>query len=338
MMQRSQFLDVIYTHTEGEPTCIVHSGIPYPHGLDILGKRQYLIDNFDHIRTALMREPRGHNDMFGVFLTPPSQPGMDAGMLWIDGERFVEMCGHGTIALAMVMVSHGMVAKAEEPTTWIDFETPAGPVKAEVRCENGAALWTRFQNVPAFVLAQDVTIELPGYGALTADISFGGNFFAVVKWPDKERPIGPENGKLLAEMGCLVKDQINAKMTVRHPVEKHIKGLHFCTFWQEGTRPDSLYRNVHVFSDGKLDRSPGGTGTSMMMATFEARGKMKIGDTIKSEGLLGSGQFEGCLIGETTVGNHRAVVPTVKGTAKVTGYAKWLLDPDDPVGQGFVVR
>lgn len=338
MMQNCHFLDVIYTHTEGEPTCIIHSGIPYPHGLDILGKRQFLIDNFDHVRTALMQEPRGHHDMFGVFLTPPSEPGMDAGMLWIDGERFVEMCGHGTIALGMVMASHGMVPKVEEPSTWINFETPAGPVKAEVHCKNGTAQWTRFQNVPAFVYAQDVPIELPGYGALTADISFGGNFFAVVRWPDSNRPIGPENGKLLQEMGLLVKDQINAKMTVQHPVEKHIQGLHFCTFWQDGDRPDSLYKNVHVFSDGKLDRSPGGTGTSMMMATFEARGKMKIGDTIKSEGLLGSGQFEGSLIGETTVGDKRAVIPTVKGTAKVTGYAKWLLDPNDPVGQGFVIR
>ncbi len=238
----------------------------------------------------------------------------------------------------MVMVSHGMVAKPTEPSTFINFETPAGPVRAEVHSENGAAQWTRFQNVPAFVFAQDVPIELPGYGALKADISFGGNFFAVVKWPDTERPIGPENGKLLSEMGCLVKDQINARMNVQHPVEKHIQGLHFCTFWQEGDRADSLYKNVHVFSDGKLDRSPGGTGTSMMMATFEARGKMKIGDTIKSEGLLGSGQFEGSLIGETTIGNHRAVIPMVKGTAKVTGYAKWLIDPDDPVGEGFVIR
>ena len=268
MMQQTNFLDVIYTHTEGEPTCIIHSGIPYPHGLDILGKRNFLINNFDYVRTALMQEPRGHHDMFGVFLTPPSQPGMDAGMLWIDGERFVEMCGHGTIALAMVMVSHRMVNGIEEPTTWINFETPAGPVKAEVQTRNGVAEWTRFQNVPAFVLAQDVPINLPGFGALKADISFGGNFFAVVKWPDADRPIVPENGKYLSEMGELVKQQINEKMTIQHPIEKHIQGLHFCTFWQAPERPDSLYRNVHVFSDGKLDRSPGGTGTSMMMATF----------------------------------------------------------------------
>lgn len=338
MMNHSNFLDVIYTHTEGEPTCIIHSGIPYPHGLDILGKRQYLMDNYDHVRTSLMCEPRGHHAMFGVFVTPPSGPDTDAGMIWIDSERYVDMCGHGTIALSMVMVSHRLVRTVEMPQTWITFETPAGLVKSEVYSSHGVVEWARFENVPAFVLAQDIPIELPNLGTAFADISFGGNFFAVVKWPDKERPIAPENGSYLSEMGELVKKQINEKIDIQHPIKKHIQGLHFCTFWQEPSRPDSLYRNVHVFSDGKLDRSPGGTGTSMMMATFEARGKIKVGQTIKSEGLLGSGQFEGCLIGETRVGNQRAVIPTVKGTAKVTGYAKWLLDPEDPVGQGFVIR
>ena len=336
-MNNTHYLDVIYTHTEGEPTCIVHSGIPYPHGLDILGKRQFLMDNFDYVRTSLMREPRGHQDMFGVFLTPPSGPDSDAGMLWMDGERFVEMCGHGTIALSMAMVAHRLVEPVEMPTTTIRFETPAGLVTSEVKTDGKTVEWCRFQNVPAFVYAQDVPVTLPGYGDLMADVSFGGNFFAVVKWPDGERTIAPENGSLLSEMGMLVKQQVNEKMKVVHPTHGHIQGVHFCTFWQEPDHADSLYRNVHVFSDGKLDRSPGGTGTSMMMATFEARGKMKIGQTIYSEGLLGSGRFEGCLLEETKVGDLRAVVPTVKGTAKIIGYAKWLLDPDDPVGKGFVI-
>lgn len=338
MIRNSQFIDVIYTHTEGEPTGIIHGGIPYPYGLDILGKRQFLMDNFDHVRTSIMREPRGHNDMFGVFLTPPSGPDTDGGMLWMDGERFVEMCGHGTIALGMVMVSHGLIRKVTEPITTIRLETPVGLVTLEVKSDGDKAEWTRFQNVPAFVLEKDIPVTLPGYGEVKADIAFGGNFFAVIEWPDKDRPIGPENGALLSKLGVDVMAQINAKMDVRHPTQSHVQGLHFCTFWQLPTRPDSLYRNVHVFSDGKLDRSPGGTGTSMMMAYFEARGKMAVGQTIKSEGLLGSGQFEGCLIGETKIGNIRAVIPTVKGTAKIVGYAKWLLDPEDPVGKGFVVR
>ncbi|SFH21710.1 proline racemase [Sulfitobacter dubius] len=337
MMTNNRFVDVIYTHTDGEPTCIIHGGIPYPHGLSVTEKRQFIRDNYNFVRTALLREPRGHHDMVGVFVTPPSSSDYDAGMLWCDGDDFMEMCGHGTIALSMALVSHGLVHDAGGDVTKIRFETPAGDVTSEVGRENGQIAWTKFQNVPAFVLEQDVPITLPGYGELKADITFGGNFFAVVKWPDGERPIGPQNGKLLSEMGVLVKDQINAKMKIQHPTEKHIQGLNFTTFWQEPDHADSLYRNVHVFSDGKLDRSPGGTGTSMMMAMFEARGQMKIGQTIKSEGLLGQGRFEGQLLGETMLGNQRAVIPTVKGTAKVIGYAKWLIDETDPVGRGFTI-
>ena len=337
-MLNTHFIDVIYTHTEGEPTCIIHSGIPYPPGLDILQKRKFLQDNYDYVRTSLMREPRGHQDMFGVFLTPPHEADTDAGMLWIDGERFVEMCGHGTIALSMVLISHRLVRKIEQPVSIIRYETPVGRVTAEVKCSDGQVEWTRFENVPAFVLEQDIPITLPGYGELKADISFGGNFFAQIRWPDKEKPICPDNGRLLSEMGQLVKKQINERMMIQHPTKPDTKGLHFCTFWHDPDRPDSLYKNVHVFSDGKLDRSPGGTGTSAMMAMFEARGKLKMGQLIKSEGLLGSGQFEGRLIRETTIGSRRAVVPTVQGTASVIGYAKWILDQRDPVSNGFVIR
>ena len=337
-MLNTHFIDVIYTHTEGEPTCVIHSGIHYPPGLDILQKRKFLQDNYDYVRTSLMREPRGHQDMFGVFLTPPHEPDTDAGMLWIDGERFVEMCGHGTIALSMVLISHRLVRKIEQPISIIRYETPVGRVTAEVKCSDGRVEWTRFENVPAFVLEQDIPITLPGYGELKADISFGGNFFAQIRWPDEEKPICPDNGRLLSEMGQLVKKQINARMMVQHPTKSDTKGLHFCTFWHDPDRPDSLYKNVHVFSDGKLDRSPGGTGTSAMMAMFEARGKLKMGQLIKSEGLLGSGQFEGRLVRETTIGSRRAVVPTVQGTASVIGYAKWLLDQRDPVSNGFVIR
>ncbi|RKF13602.1 proline racemase [Roseovarius spongiae] len=337
MMTPNRFIDVIYTHTDGEPTCIIPGGIPYPHGLDIVGKRDFIRENYDYIRTALIREPRGHHDMVGVFVTPPSGPDFDAGMLWCDGDDFMEMCGHGTIALSMAMVAHGMVHDDGGDEVMIRFETPPGPVTSQVGRENGQIAWTRFQNVPAFVLEQDVPVTLPEVGEVKADIAFGGNFFSVVKWPYEDRPIGPDNARMLSELGISVKDQINAKMDVVHPANPAIRGLNFTTFWQDPDHADSLYRNVHVFSDGKLDRSPGGTGTSMMMAVFEARGKMKIGQKIKSEGLLGMGRFEGELLEETTVGGLRAVVPTVKGTAKVTGYAKWLIDETDPVGRGFVV-
>ena len=335
-MQRAQYVDVIYTQTEGEPTCIVHSGIIYPPGTDILGKRRFLEENYDWLRRSLMREPRGHGDMFGVFLTPPSTPDTHGGMIWIDGDRFVDMCGHGTIALSMAMVAGGMVA-SPEPLTEIRFETTAGRVTAEVASSGRQVEWSRFENVPAFVEAQDIPVELPGYGEFMADLSFGGNYFGQIRLDHPDLRICPENGTRLSELGLIARRQLAEKIAVEHPVQSHIQGLNFVTFHHQPERPDSLYRCVHVFSDGKMDRSPGGTGTCAMMAMFEARGDIAIGQPIRSEGLLGSGQFEGCLTGETRVGDRRAVVPTVKGTANIIGYAKWLMDPDDPLSEGFVI-
>jgi len=197
--------------------------------------------------------------------------------------------------------------------------------------------WCRFENVPAFVAERDVPIELPGYGALKADISFGGNYFAQVDWRGRTPMIAPENGSFFSTLGQLVKQQINAKVKLRHPVLSHLTELNYITFYQEPTLPGARYKCVHVFSAGQLDRSPGGTGTCAMMALYEARGDLKLGEPLLSEGLLGSGTFEGCLIRETTIGGRRALVPTIKGKANLTGYAKWVFDPDDPVSAGFLV-
>ncbi|MCE8039540.1 proline racemase family protein [Halomonas sp. MCCC 1A11062] len=338
-MNNQQFLDVIYTHTEGEPTCIVHGGIPYPFGGNILDKRHYLQQHHDHVRTSLMREPRGHQHMFGVFLTPPSDADHDAGMLWIDGEQFVDMCGHGTIALSMAMVAHRLAPPPrEDGLTRIRFETTAGTVVSEVKADADKVHWTRFENVPAFVMEQDIPVEVPGLGTLKADLVFGGNFFAIIRVPSDKQPICPENGSYFSHAGQAVKAELNARMEIRHPTHPHINGLNFVTFWHEGSQSDSLYRNVHVFSDGKLDRSPGGTGTSAMMAMFHARNELEVGRPIHSEGLLGSGRFTGEILGETEVGGYRAIRPSVQGTAELIGYAKWLIDARDPVGRGFVIR
>ena len=336
-MLKSNFLDVTYTHTEGEPTCIIHSGVDYPLNGDILAKRRFLESDYDWLRQALMCEPRGHQHMFGVFVAPPSSPEFDAGMIWIDGHRWHDMCGHGTIALGMAMVANGLVPEGPDGRTTIRFETTAGPVTAEVASNDIRVEWTRFENVPAYVEAQDIPIDLPDLGTLSADLAFGGNYFTTIELPGNAPRIGPDTGAFYAELGLIAKKQINEKLKVRHPTKGHISHLDFVTFWHEPTRPTSLYRNVHVFSDGKCDRSPGGTGTSAMMAMFEARGRIKIGQPIQSEGLLGSGTFEGCLLRETKLGEHRAVVPTVKGKANILGYAKWLMDRDDPVGAGFTI-
>jgi len=336
-MQIKPALDVIYTHTEGEPTCIVSSGIIYPPGSSILEKRAFLEKNYDWLRTALMREPRGHRDMFGVFLTPPSEPGSDAGMIWMDGTQYSHMCGHGTIALSMAMVALGLVPKGPNGRTTIRFETTAGPVVSEVANEGDKVLWTRFENVPAYVAEKDIPLDVPGLGRVKADLVWGGNYFGIIDIRETGLKISPENGRRLSEAGVTAREMLRDKVKVQHPTAAHITNLNFVTLWHDPTIAGAFYKNVHVFSAGQLDRSPGGTGTSAMMAMFHARGKLKLNQPIRSEGLLGTGTFEGCLIGETMLGNTRAVRPTVKGTASLLGTARWQIDREDPVQLGFLV-
>ncbi|VFR17079.1 Proline racemase [plant metagenome] len=337
-MRKQDAFDVIYTHTEGEPLCIIHSGIPYPAGSSILEKRRFLKENYDWLREALMREPRGHKDMFGVFLTPPSSPDYDAGLIYIDGTEYSHMCGHGTIAVSMAMVANGLVRRGENGITRIRFETTAGLVVSEVASEGDTVLWTRFENVPAYVAEQDIPVTVPGYGELKADIAWGGNYFGIVDLTDCALRISPDNGTELSRLGLAVRDQLNAKIRLQHPTQAHVTDLNFITFWHPATIEGAFYKNVHVFSAGQLDRSPGGTGTSAMMAMFEARGKLGMNQPILSEGLLGSGTFEGCLLGEVDLGGKRAVRPTVKGTASILGTARWVIDRDDPVGAGFLIH
>lgn len=336
-MKFQDTFDVIYTHTEGEPLCIVHSGIPYPANSTILEKKQFIEANYDWLRLGLMREPRGHKDMVGVFVTPPSSPEFDAGLIYIDATQYQYMCGHGTIAIAMAMVSLGMVRRNETGSTIIRFETLAGPVTAEVGTDGDKALWTRFENVPAYVAATDITVDLPDLGELKADIIYGGNYFAAIDLRGTNLRIAPENGKALIHYGILARDQLREKLQIQHPSMSHVNNMGFVTFWHEPTLPGALYKNVHVFGIGQLDRSPGGTATSAMMALFESKGQLGFNQPILTEGLLGSGTFEGCLLGETQLNGVRAVRPTIKGTASILGTARWTFDRDDVVGKGFIV-
>ncbi len=234
------------------------------------------------------------------------------------------------------MVACGLIPSTGELAA-IRFESTAGLVTAQVKSAGDSVEWCRFENVPAFVAERDVPIELPRYGQLKADVSFGGNYFAQIDWSGKQPRIAPENGSALAALGVAARKQLNEKLKLRHPTQNHITELNYLTFYHEPTLPHALYKCVHVFSAGQLDRSPGGTGTCAMMALLEARGRIALNQPIRVEGLLGSGTFEGCLVGETRLGDQRAVIPTIKGRANIIGYAKWVFDPDDPIGAGFVV-
>ncbi|MGD9922108.1 MAG: proline racemase family protein [Pseudorhodoplanes sp.] len=271
-MRKARHIDAVYTQTEGEATCFILGGVWFPPGLDVVGKRRYAETHYHGIRNAIMREPRGHNDLYGAIVAPAHDEGGHAAPLWMDGEGFADMCGHGTIALATVLTASGVVKSSDDPVTKVHIETVAGPIVAEVHSSGDEVDWCRFQNVPAYLAARDILVELPEIGTLRVDIAFGGVFFALVEWTRNEPKIGPDNASYFGRLGTLVKQAINAKFRAEHPVNKQLCGLDMVTFYHEAGRPDALYRCVHTYRNGKTDRSPGGTGTSAMMAMLEGRG------------------------------------------------------------------
>ena len=192
--------------------------------------------------------------MFGVFLTPPSQPDYDAGLIWIDGTQYSHMCGHGTIAVSMAMVARGMVTKGDIDRTVVRFETTAGAVVSEVAHDEDRVLWCRFENVPAYVAAQDITLDVPGLGQVTADIAWGGNYFGIIDLRGRGLEIEPANAGKLSSIGVAARDMLREKVRLQHPTLGHVTNLNFVTLWHEGRLPGALYKNVHVFSAGQLDR------------------------------------------------------------------------------------
>ncbi len=335
-MKRATFVDAVYTQTEGETTCIINGQFHFPGGTTLLEKREHFKKRFDWVRHAILNEPRGHNDLFGALIVPTSTPDADVGIIWLDGDGYGDMCGHGTIATSMVLTAFDLTP-LDAGTNRIRIETPAGIVVSEVEVEGDEAKWCRFENVPAYLAMRDIPVQLPDIGEVLADISFGGNYFVNIDLPEDYCRIGPENGARLAKLGVIAKQQINEKITLQHPTKPHITEIDLVTFYQKPTRPEAFYRCVHTYRQGKMDRSPGGTGTSAMLAMLEAKGRIKIGQPILAEGLLGSGTFEGCIVRETTIGEHRAVVPTIKGRSTLIGFTKWHLDPHDEVGKGYVI-
>ncbi len=335
-MKQAAYIDATYTQTEGETTCIINGQFQFPAGLDLLGKREHFKEHYDWVRGAIIREPRGHSDQFGAVIVPSSTPEADIGIIWIDSVGYGDMCGHGTIATSMLLASNNL-APRQNGETELRIENPAGIVTSTVGIEDGEVKWARFRNVPGFLAQKDIKVDVPDVGEMSVDIAFGGNYFMTVALDPAICRIGPENAGKLARMGNSIKRQINEKITMIHPIKSNVTEIDLVTFYQRPQDGSADYRWVHAFRDGALDRSPGGTGMSAMLAMLEARGEVKLGQTIHAQGLLGTGTFEGKLVEETTVGNYRAVVPTVKGRSTLIGFAKWYLDPMDQNGRGYHV-
>jgi proline racemase len=330
---------VVDSHTEGMPTRVVTSGVATLPGANMLERRAAFESRHDHLRTFLMYEPRGHAAMSGAILQPPTRPDADVAVLFIEVSGCLAMCGHGTIGVATVLVEERLV-EVTEPVTRVRLEVPAGLVVADVEVEDGHARAVTITNVPSFVHATDVALDVPGLGPLVVDVAFGGNFYAIVPAERLGIALEPAREQDLIRAGLAVIAAADTQVAPVHPEDDRIHGIEHLIV--TGPGDDGAVgggpvdgRSATVIHPGWIDRSPCGTGTSARMALLHHRGDLPL-DTPYVHASFIDSRFEGRLIGATTVGPHPAVVPTVRGRAWVTGRAEFVLDPTDPFPAGFL--
>jgi proline racemase len=326
-------ITTIDAHAAGEPLRVVTGGIPPIPGDTILAKRRYARENLDHLRRALMFEPRGHADMYGCLLTEPVTPDGDLGVLFMHNEGYSTMCGHGVIALVTVLLETGML----DPRDLIRLDTPAGRVTARANFDGRRVRSVAFENVPSFAYKVDQTVEVPGIGEVRYDVGFGGAFYAYCKAEDLGVRVVPEEFRKLIEAGMAVKRAVMASLKIKHPFEEDLGFLYGTIIDSEPNTEGANSRNVCIFAEGEVDRSPTGTGVSGRVALEHAKGRLAVGEPFVIESLIGT-RFTGRVVRETMFGEYAAVIPEVEGSAYITGRHEFLIAPDDPLKDGFILR
>jgi trans-L-3-hydroxyproline dehydratase len=343
-------------HTAGEPLRLVRSGFPDVPMLPVLERRQWLKENVDHVRRALMYEPRGHKDMYGAILLPPFNDYADMTVLFMHNEGYSTMCGHGVIAITTGLIEEGLFP-ATEPVTTIRYEVPAGIVAANAatsKLDDGtwAVRGVRFTNVPSYLAAQSLAVRPDGvtlhgtaeqYGALGVDIAFGGAYYGIVNAAELGLRVVPEQADELRRVGAAITDVLRRDHTPTHPSDPDLSFVYGTIIVDldprsspDGRAHDAHLRNATIFADAELDRSPCGSGTSALLAQLHARGRIKVGQEIVNAGITGE-HFLGRIEAETSLGQYPAVSTSIAGTAYVTGYSTFVVDSRDPLGDGFLL-
>jgi proline racemase/trans-L-3-hydroxyproline dehydratase len=305
-------------HTGGEPFRIVTGGVEPLQGRTILEQRRFAQEHLDHVRRLLVYEPRGHADMYGCFVTEPEDGGADLGVVFFHNAGYSTACGHGTIALVTWAIESGLL---EGPEVVVDV--PSGRLRTEARFENGRVASVRFRNVPAFVHERGV----PAAGR-EVDVAFGGAFYASL-----EEQVEPAELPRLIELGRAIKADLEKTHAIVHPDEPELRDVYGVIFWQDESAQPLTQRNVTVFADGEVDRSPCGSGTSARLALLHDGGRLATGEPLRHLGIVGS-EFTGRVVEETPAG----VVTEIEGSAHLTGRHEFFLEPDDELGEGFLLR
>ncbi len=323
-------ISAIDMHTGGEPLRVIVDGLPPIEGRTVLEKRRYFREHYDHIRTGLMWEPRGHADMYGAVISSSLDADLD--VFFLHNEGYSTMCGHAVIALTKFAIETQLVNKSD-----LEINVPAGRVHARATVENGIVREASFRNVPSFVYLRDRTVPIDGIGRIRFDVAYGGAFYAFVEAKDVALELTPEHSNRIIDLGRRIKQAVMSEVPIRHPFEDDLSFLYGTIFTGLPQIAAHHSRNVCIFADGELDRSATGSGVSARAALHHAKGGLDLNERIVIESILGS-TMSVEIVELIKFGTYDAVIPEVSGTASFIGRNEFCFDPGDPFSTGFILR
>jgi proline racemase len=346
-MRLARMIQAVDAHACGEPGRVIVGGVLDVPGRTMFEKMQHLQDHADGLRKLMLREPRGYPAANCNLILPPTRPEAAAGYVIMEQTEYPGMSGTNTICVTTVLLETGMVPMIE-PITELTLESPAGLIRVTAECALGKVRKVTFRNVPAFAVHLDKVIDVPHLGRVPVDVAYGGMFYVISDATPFGLRLVPEEGREIVRIGEMIKAAAQEQLPVEHPEQPGFRGVTITVLTAPPVQAGAHARNAVVVSTGQLDwdrpatwtgaidRSPCGTGTCARMATLHARGKLGLDEDFHHEGILGT-IFTGRLLGETSVGPYRAVVPTISGRAWITGFCNYVLEPDDPFPEGFTV-
>lgn len=346
-MRLINMITAVDAHACGEPGRVITGGVLDVPGKTMFEKKTYLETQADDLRKRMLREPRGYPAANCNLILPPTHPDADAGFVIMEQTEYPPMSGTNTICVTTVLLETGMLPM-EEPVTELVLESPAGLVRVRADVSNGKVTSVTFQNVPAFAVHLDAKVEVPTLGTVTVDVAYGGMFYVIADAEPLGLRLTPDEGRDIVRLGEMIKAATREQLPVVHPENPEIAGVTIAQLSGPPTHPEAHRKNAVIVSTGTLDwdqpsswtgaidRSPCGTGTCAKMAALHAKKKLALNEDFRHEGILGT-IFTGRLIAETQVGPYPAVVPTLSGRAWITGFANYVVDPDDPFPNGFTV-
>lgn len=333
-MNYQRLFTTIDTHTGGNPTRTLISGLPPLVGETMSEKMLYMEENYDWIRKFLMNEPRGHGVMSGALWTEPCHPDADVGVIYIETGGYLPMCGHDTIGFCTALVEAGLI-EVHEPFTNINIDTPAGLIAVNIKVTNGKAEEVTFNNVPAFLL-KSIEIDVEGIGHVECDIAYGGNFYGIIDARKLDLQLVENNSTTIINQAIDIRNAINATEEVIHPEYPFIAGLTHIEFYTDPVHPEADVKNTVIVPPGGIDRSPCGTGTSAKLATLYKNKEIGIDELFVHESIVGT-LFKAKVLEETKVKELDAVITEVTGSAWIMGNHRFFYNEKDPLREGYLL-